>query len=55
MLSFVTEARSATGVWTAKLAARAHPNVAAVALANRQARIAWAVLARNRVYEAQPA
>ena len=55
MLRFVKKARSATGVWAAKLAARAHPNVAAVALANKQARVAWAVLARNRVYEAQPA
>jgi hypothetical protein len=54
MLRFVTEARSATGAWAAKLAARPHPNVAAVALANKQARIAWAVLTRNRVYEAQP-
>jgi transposase len=55
MLRFVTEARSATGAWAAKLAARTHPNVAAVALANKQARIAWAVLTQNRAYEAQPA
>ena len=32
--------------WLAQLAIRAHPNVVAVALANKLARIAWAVLAK---------
>ncbi len=34
------------------LLARAHKNTAVVALANKLARIAWAVLARGRPYEA---
>jgi len=36
--------------WLAQLSARTHPNVAVVALANKLARIAWAVLANNEVY-----
>ena len=33
-----------------QLTARTHPNVAAVALANKLARMAWAVLAKNEPY-----
>jgi transposase len=36
--------------WLAKLLARCHPNVAAVALANKNARTAWALLAHEREY-----
>ncbi|MEM5406329.1 IS110 family transposase [Paraburkholderia unamae] len=36
--------------WLEHLLARKHPNQAAVAQANRNARIAWALLAGNRVY-----
>jgi transposase len=36
--------------WLAQLSARTHPNVAVVALANKLARIAWAVLAKNEAY-----
>jgi len=36
--------------WLARLAARRNPNVAAVALANKNARIAWALLAHGREY-----
>ena len=36
--------------WLAQLAERAHHNVVAVALANKLARIAWAVLARGESY-----
>ncbi|SFB09559.1 transposase [Collimonas sp. OK607] len=36
--------------WLAKLMARRHQNVAAVALANKNARIVWALLAHNREY-----
>jgi transposase len=36
--------------WLAQLTARTHYNVAAVALANKLARIAWAVLATGEVY-----
>jgi transposase len=36
--------------WLAQLAGRAHNNVVAVALANKLARIAWAVLAKEEQY-----
>jgi transposase len=38
--------------WLDALDARAHPNVVAVALANKLVRIAWAVLTRNEPYRA---
>jgi transposase len=38
---------SGLSAWLAQLTTRAHSNVAAVALANKLARIAWAVLAKN--------
>jgi transposase len=38
--------------WLGKLAARRHVNIAAVALANKNARTAWALLARDRNYQA---
>ncbi len=37
--------------WLAKLADRTHPNIAAVALANKNARIAFALLAHGRDYQ----
>jgi transposase len=37
--------------WLARLTARRHPNVAAVALANKNARIVWALLAHERTYQ----
>jgi len=37
------------------IAARRHPNVAAVAWANKTARIAWAVVAQGSDYEPQRA
>ena len=36
--------------WLAQLTTRTHSNVAAVALANKLARMAWAVLAKNEPY-----
>jgi transposase len=36
--------------WLAQLAARAHTNIVAVALANKMARIVWAVLAKGEAY-----
>jgi transposase len=41
---------SGLGAWLAQLTARTHRNVAIIALANKLARIAWAVLTRNEVY-----
>jgi transposase len=38
--------------WLARLAARRNPNIAAVALANKNARIVWALLARGTDYQA---
>lgn len=37
--------------WLTRLLARRHPNIAAVALANKNARIAWALLAHDRRYQ----
>ena len=51
-----TLSRSATllGGWLRDLLQRAHPNAVVVALANKLARIAWAVLRRGEVYRANP-
>jgi len=43
------------GHWLRGLLARVHKNTAVVALANKLARIVWAVLARGRMYEAAAA
>lgn len=43
-----TDTRS---LWIGRLRARRHPNVVAVALANKNARIVWSVLARNEQYD----
>ena len=40
-------------LWLSKLRLRRHPNVAAVALANKNARIIWAMLSGNEDYEMQ--
>jgi transposase len=39
------------GTWLGKLTARRHHNVAAVAMANKNARLAWALLASGKAYE----
>jgi len=43
------------GLWMTQLEQRAHKNVVAVALANKMARIAWAILARQEVYRSSAA
>lgn len=43
------------GVWLRQLLARRHSNIVACALANKMARIVWAILARNTTYQAVPA
>jgi transposase len=43
------------GHWLRGLLARAHKNTVITALANKLARIVWAVLARGRTYEAAAA
>lgn len=39
--------------WLARVAERRNPNIAAVALANKNARTVWALLARGRTYDPQ--
>jgi transposase len=41
-----------TNVWLANLLTRRHPNIAAVALANKNVRTAWALLAHGREFKA---
>jgi transposase len=45
-----TKQSSGLSTWLAQLTSRTHGNVVAVALANKLARIAWAVLAKNERY-----
>jgi transposase len=47
--------RAPTTEWTSQLLTRRPPLVVAVALANKMARIVWAILARGEVYRAQHA
>src|SRR5215472_4896704 len=41
---------SGPNAWLGQLASRAHTNIVAVALANKMARVAWAVLAKSEAY-----
>jgi hypothetical protein len=41
---------SPLGLWLASLSARSHRNVAVVALANKMARTAWAILSKGTRY-----
>ena len=50
-LPYLVERETPLGRWARGLLARAHKNVVVVALANKLARIAWAVLVRGRNYE----
>ena len=43
------------GLWMTQLEQRSHRNVVAVALANKSARTAWAVLARQETYHSTAA
>jgi transposase len=52
VLQHSTKQASGLSVWLTQLSARTHPNVVAVALANKLARIAWAVLAKDEPYRA---
>ncbi len=45
-----TKQSSGLSAWLAQLTPRSHRNVAGVALANKLARMAWAVLAKNEQY-----
>jgi transposase len=50
VLQFREKQSSGLSAWLAQLISRVHHNVAGVALANKLARIAWAVLAKGEVY-----
>jgi transposase len=50
VLQHATKQTAGLSAWFAQLTARTHRNVAAVALANKLARIAWAILATNQPY-----
>ena len=47
--------RYARSIWLSRLKLRGGPNVAAVALANKNARVLWALLARGDSYRVRPA
>jgi transposase len=49
--SVILRAANNVGGWLPTLIARRNPNVAAVALANKNARIVWALLARDREFQ----
>lgn len=49
-LPYVVERNTPLGRWAKSLLSRVHPNVAVVALANKLARIAWAVLRRGETF-----
>lgn len=51
-LPHVAERDTALGRWAKDLLARVHPNVAVVALANKMARICWALLRNGQHYTA---
>lgn len=42
-------------IWVMRIARTRHPNIAAVALANKTARIAWAMMCRGTDYQPEPA
>jgi transposase len=52
VLPYLLERETPLGRWARGLLARAHKNTVVVALANKLARIAWAVLAHGRIYHA---
>jgi hypothetical protein len=52
VLPYLVERETPLGRWARGLLARAHKNIVVVALANKLARIAWAVLAHGCVYDA---
>ena len=54
-LPYVVERDTRLGRWAKGLLARAHKNTVVVALANKLARIAWAILAHGRVFDSDHA
>ena len=54
MMRFFKNPTTAIGMWVTQLKVRTHANVAALALANKQARTAWALLTQGTFYETRP-
>jgi transposase len=50
VISAVRQKTDTSTSWLGRLLARRHTNIATVALANRNARIAWALLAHHREF-----
>jgi len=55
VIRFAREEGSAKTAWIRKLMEKKPPKVVAVALANKMARIAWAIMTRGEVYRVIPA
>jgi transposase len=55
MLRFFKDPTTAMGRWAVALKSRTHANVTAVALANKRARTAWALLTQGTYYQARSA
>jgi transposase len=55
VMRYAERRTDALGIWLQGLLRRRHSNVVACALANKMARIAWAILARGGEYRAHPA
>ena len=51
-LGRVGDKQDPRSLWLGKMRQRRHPNVVAVALANKNARIAWSLLTSDNVYDA---
>jgi transposase len=54
VMQYIERRHDALGTWVRSLLQRRHSNVVACALANKMARIVWAILARGGEYRAQP-
>ena len=52
MLRFVERCSDRQSLWLKHLLTRRHKNVVVIALANKLARAAWAVLAQRQAYKA---
>ena len=50
MMRFQTKQSSGLSAWLAQLSSRTHHNIVTVVLANKLARMAWAVLAKGEPY-----
>ncbi len=54
IMRYIDKREDALGPWVRELLTRRHSNVVACALANKLARIVWAVLAKGGQYDPHP-